>query len=85
MKVILLYRFYDPKSSNIQSHLNCSSKSIDAHLSKWESIILFENFNSTMMDPSVKAFCETYEFSSLVKEGNFKKHRELNMHQINFV
>ena len=45
----------------VESHLNCLSRSIDAHSSKYENIILLGDFHSSMLDSSMKAFCETYK------------------------
>ena len=39
-KKLLLDCSYNPKTSYIESHLNCLSKSLDAHSSKNENIIL---------------------------------------------
>ena len=67
---------YNPKSSNIESQLNCLSKSIDAHSSKYENKILLGDFNSRTLDSSMKAFCEAYKFCSLVKEATCCKNTE---------
>ena len=67
--------FYNPKSSNIESQLNCLSKSIDAHSSKYENKILLD-FNSCTLNSSMKAFCEAYKFRSLVKEATCCKNPE---------
>ena len=72
----LLNCSYNPKSSDIKSHLNCSFKSIYVHSSKYENIICLGYFNSCMLDSSMKAFCETYKFRSLAKEAScFKNHK----------
>ena len=57
--------------STIDAQLsNCENRStIDAHLSNHENIILLGDFNSCMLDSSTRAFSETYEFRSLVKEA----------------
>ena len=60
---------YNHKISNIKSHLNCLSKSIDAHLSKYENIILLVDFNSCLLDSSMKVFCGIYKLCSLAKEA----------------
>ena len=46
---------YNPKSSNIELHLNCLSMSRDVHLSKYGNIILLD-FISWMLSSSMKAF-----------------------------
>ena len=64
----LLNCSYNLKSRYIESYLNFLPTSIDSHSSKYQGIILLRYFNSCMLDSSRKAFCETYEFRSLVKK-----------------
>ena len=64
--------------STINAHLsNCENIStIDAHLSNHENIILLGDFNSCMLDSSMRTFSETYEFRILVKEATCFKNPE---------
>ena len=55
----LLNCSYIAKCCNIESYLNCLSKSIDLLPSKYENIILLGNFNSCKDDSPMIAFCET--------------------------
>ena len=67
---------YNPKSSYIESHLEYLSKSIDVQSSKYENIILLGDLNSCILDISVKEFCKTYKFLSLIEEATCFKHSE---------
>ena len=59
--------FSNPNISNIESHLNCLSRSIDSFLPKYENIILLGDFNSSMDDSPMIGFWETYKLRNLVK------------------
>ena len=67
----------NPKSSNIESHLNFIQ--VYKCLSKYEYTILLD-FNSWKLDSSMKAFCETYNFHSLVKEATCFKNPDERIH-----
>ena len=56
---LLLNCSYNVKCCNIESYLNCLSKSIDLLPSKYENIILLGDFNSCKDYSPVIAFCET--------------------------
>ena len=64
--------------STIDAHLSNRENisTIDAHLSNHENIILLGDFNSCMLDSSMRAFSETYEFRSPVKEVTCFKNPE---------
>ena len=67
---------YNPNNSNIESHLNCLSRSIDWLSSKNENIILPRDFNSCMDDSLMIGFCETYKLCNLVKHPTRFKNPE---------
>ena len=69
---------YNPNNNNIdvESHLNCLSKSIDSLSSKFENIILLGDFNSCMDDSPMIGFCETYELRNVVKHPTCFKNPE---------
>ena len=59
---------YNPNNNNIESHLNCLSRSIDSLLSKYKNLILRGDFNSCMD--------ETYKLRNLVKNPTYFKNLE---------
>ena len=61
---------YNRNNNNIESHLNCLSKSVDSLLWKYENIFLLGDFNSCMDDSPMIGFCETYKLRNLVKHTN---------------
>ena len=63
----LLNCSYNPNHNNIESHLNCLSRSIDSLLSKYGNIVLLGDFSSSMDDSPMIGFCETYKLRNLVK------------------
>ena len=64
---------YNPKHSNIESHLNSFSKSIDSLSSKYDNFVLLDDFNSCMEDFPVKTFGENYKLRNLIKEPSCLK------------
>ena len=67
---------YNPNNNNIESHLNCLSRSIDSLSAKYENIILRGDFNSCMDDSPMIGFCETYKLCNLVKHPTCFKYPE---------
>ena len=64
----LLNCSYNPNNNNnIESRLNCLSRSIDSLSSKYENLILLDDFNSYMDDSPMICFCETYNLRNHVK------------------
>ena len=53
----LLNCSYNPNNNNIESHLNCLSRSIDSLSPKYENIVLLGDFNSCMDDSPMTGFC----------------------------
>ena len=62
----LLNCSYNPSNNNIESYLNCLSRSVASLLSKYENIILLGDFNSSMDDFTMIGFCEMYKLRGLV-------------------
>ena len=54
----LLSCSYNPNNNNIESDLNCLSRSTDLLSSKYGNTILLDNFNSCMDDSPMIGFCE---------------------------
>ena len=75
-KKSLLNCSYNPNDDNIESHLNCLSRSIDSLSSKYENIILLGDFNSCMDDSPMIGFCGTYKLRNLVKHPTCLKNPE---------
>ena len=72
----LLNCSYNPNNNNVESHLNCFSRSIDSLSSKHENIILLGDFNSCMDNSPMIDFCETYKLRNLVKHPTCFKNPE---------
>ena len=64
----LLNCSYNPKHSNIESHLDSLSKSIDSLSSEYGNFILLGDFNSCMEDSPMKKIWEIYKLGNLIKE-----------------
>ena len=60
--------FYKPQRDNISNRLQTISKSLDLYLSQYDNIIIVGDFNTEIGETSMKAFCERYSLSSLIKE-----------------
>ena len=72
----LLNCSYNPNNNNIESHLNCLSRSIDLLSLKYENIVLLGDYNSCMDDSPMIDFCETYKLLNLVKHRTCFKNAE---------
>ena len=64
----LLNCFYNPKQSSIESHLDSPSKSIDSLSSKYNNLILIDDFSSCMEDSPTKTSGEIYKLRNLIKD-----------------
>ena len=67
---------YNSKHSNIESHLDSLSKSIDSLSSKYDNFVLLGDFNSCMEDFPMKTFGENYKLRNLIKEPTCFKNPE---------
>ena len=72
----LLNCAYNRSNNNIESHLNCLSKSIYSLLWKYENIFLLGDFSSCMDDSPMIGFCDNYKLRDLVKHTNCFKNPE---------
>ena len=59
---------YNSKHSNIESHLDSLSKSIDSLSSKYDNFILPSDYNSCMEDSPIKTLGVIYKLWYLIKE-----------------
>ena len=64
----LLFGGYNHKKSNILHFLNEFSDILETYLSKYENFIFLGDWNSEMIEPKMKEFCETYNLNNLIKE-----------------
>ena len=67
----------NPNNNDIESRLNCLSRSIVSLSSKYENIILLGDFNSCIDDSHMIGFCDTYKLRSLVKHPTCFKNPEI--------
>ena len=66
---------YNPDSNLTDTHLNYSKKGFDHCSVKFHNWILIGDFNSENSNKYLKAFCESYNLKSLIKNRTcFKKH-----------
>ena len=64
----LLFGGYNHKKSNILNFLNEFSGILETYLSKYEHFIFLGDWNSEMIEPKMKEFCEIYNLKNLIKE-----------------
>ena len=58
----------NPNISNISRHLDTLRKSLDLYSAHYENTILIGDFNVSIDDPHMESFCESYKFTSLIKD-----------------
>ena len=67
---------YNPHKNNIENHLDIISRSLDLDSTKYENIVLLDDFIVCVNDEALKTFCKPYSFSSLIKQPTcFKNSR----------
>ena len=54
---------YNPQKSNIATHLDRLSESLDTFSSDYEKFIIFGDFNVEINKNRMKSFCENYDFN----------------------
>ena len=64
----LLSCSYNPKRSQISSHLPELSKNTDIYLSKYDQLLFIGDFNAGVEDASMKNFCSSYNLSSMINK-----------------
>ena len=67
MKKWLLSCFYNPHSNLIKTHLNYLKKGFDHFSGKFGNCILLGDFNFEITSKYLKAFCQSYNQKSLIK------------------
>ena len=70
---------YNPHKNNIENHLDIISRSLDTDSTKYENIVLLDDFIVCVNDEALKTFCKPYSFSSLIKQPTcFKNSKNLS-------
>ena len=62
----LLICNYNLHKTRIKGHLECISKEIDSHSSKYDNFLLLGDFNSEPTEEAMKSFCQIYKFKNLL-------------------
>ena len=57
---------YNPHKTRIKGHLECISKEIDSHSSKYDNFLLLGDFNSEPTEEAMKSFSQIYNFKNLL-------------------
>ena len=57
---------YNPHKTSIKGHLECISKEIDSHSSKYDNFLLLGDFNSEPTEEAMKSFSQIYNFKNLL-------------------
>ena len=57
---------YNPHKTRIKGYLECISKEIDSHSSKYDNFLLLGDFNSEPTEEAVKSFCQICNFKNLL-------------------
>ena len=57
---------YNPHKTRIKGYLECISKEIDSHSSKYDNFLLLGDFNSEPTEEAMKSFSQIYNFKNLL-------------------
>ena len=57
---------YNPHKTRIKGYLECISKEIDSHSSKYDNFLLLGDFNSEPTEEAMKSFCQICNFKNLL-------------------
>ena len=50
----------------LMGYLECISKEIDSHPSKYDNFLLLGDFSSETTEEALKSFCQIYNFKNLI-------------------
>ena len=64
----LLSCSYNPKRSQISSHLSELSRNTDIYLTKYDQLLFIGDFNAGVEDASMKNFCSSYNLRSMINK-----------------
>ena len=56
----------NPHKTRIKGYLECISKEITSHSSKYDNFLLLGDFNSEPAEEAMKSFCQIYNFENLL-------------------
>ena len=56
----------DPYRNRITSHLQSLNEGLDLNSSKFENIIVLEDFSATLEEPAFKTFRESFNFKNFI-------------------
>ena len=59
---------YKPHQSEIKKHLTALTNSLDLQPSKYEKILILDDFSVEIEEANMKWFCENYNLKSLIKQ-----------------
>ena len=64
---MLIYS-YNPHKGNTKQHLSNLSKGLDELNSKYDNILIIGDSDSEISEPSLDAFCQTYNLESIINK-----------------
>ena len=64
---------YNSHKRSIGKHLDIISKSLDTLSTKYENIVLLDDFNACVDDEASQTFCKFYYFHNLIKQPTCSK------------
>ena len=64
---------YNPHKTRIKGYLECISKEIDSHSSKYDNFLLLGDFNSEPTEEAMKSFCQICNFKNLLDKPTYYK------------
>ena len=67
---------YPHHNSDIAKHLQIMSKSLDICSTKYENIVILDNFNAYVEDETLNTFCKSDSLNNLIKQRTFFKNPE---------
>ena len=72
----LLSCSYNPTKMQISNHLAELSKNTDLYLTKYDQLLFLGDFDAGVEDSSVKKFCSSYNFTSMINRATCYKNPE---------
>ena len=60
---------YNPNKTMICNHLDALSTYLDQHSTTYEKILILGDFNAEIKEQHMKAFCDNYNLTSLIKQA----------------
>ena len=73
----LLCCSYNPNKTTISDHLEILRRNLDFYSAQYESLIMISDFNSDVNQSCMKAFCLSYNLSSLIKESTYYQNHKI--------